>query len=108
MNIQLTENAARHVKKMLATQDRAIGLRLGTKKSGCTGFAYVVDYAENVADNDQIFESRGIKLIVDQESLPMLDGLELDFTSNNLLNQGFEFNNPNVNSTCGCGESFNV
>ncbi|WP_456403902.1 HesB/IscA family protein [Thiolapillus sp.] len=108
MNIQLTENAARHVKKMLATQDRAIGLRLGTKKSGCTGFAYVVDYAENVADNDQIFESRGIKLIVDQESLPMLDGLELDFTSNNLLNQGFEFNNPNVKDTCGCGESFNV
>jgi iron-sulfur cluster assembly protein len=108
MNIQLTENAARHIKKMLATQEQAIGLRLGTKKSGCTGFAYVVDYADAVGENDQVLESHGIKLVVDQESLPMLDGLELNFTSDNLLNQGFEFNNPNVKDTCGCGESFNV
>jgi len=108
MSIQLTENAARHVKKMLATRDQAIGLRLGTKKSGCTGFAYVVDYADAIEAGDQVFESQGVKLIVDQDSLPLLDGLELNFTSDNLLNQGFEFNNPNVKDTCGCGESFNV
>ena len=108
MNIQLTENAAQHIRKMLATQDDAIGLRLGTKKSGCTGFAYVVDYADGVNEHDRVFESRGVKLVVDEDSLPLLDGLELDFTSNNLLNQGFEFHNPNVKDTCGCGESFNV
>ncbi|HEC07536.1 MAG TPA: iron-sulfur cluster assembly accessory protein [Thiolapillus brandeum] len=108
MNIQLTENAAQHIRKMLATQDDAIGLRLGTKKSGCTGFAYVVDYADGVNEHDRVFENRGVKLVVDEESLPLLDGLELDFTSNNLLNQGFEFHNPNVKDTCGCGESFNV
>lgn len=108
MSIQLTENAARHIRKMLATQEGAIGLRLGTKKSGCTGFAYVVDYADSIGENDQVLESHDIKLVIDQDSLPMLDGLELNFTSDNLLNQGFEFNNPNVKDTCGCGESFNV
>lgn len=108
MNIQLTENAAQHIKKMLATQEQAIGMRLGTKKSGCTGFAYVVDYANTVEENDQVLESQGVQLIVSQDSLPLLDGLVLNFTSDNLLNQGFEFNNPNVKDTCGCGESFNV
>lgn len=108
MSIQLTESAASHVKKMLATQEKAIGLRLGTKKSGCTGFSYVVDYAEEVGDNDEVLESRGVKLVVDRDSLPMLEGMEVDFVTTNLLNQGFEFHNPNVKEQCGCGESFSV
>ncbi|MCB1857239.1 MAG: iron-sulfur cluster assembly accessory protein [Gammaproteobacteria bacterium] len=108
MSINLTENAADHVKKMLEQRQHGIGLRLGTKKSGCTGFAYVVDYADTVEENDRVFDSRGIKVVVDTRSLPMLDGLTLDFVRENVLNEGFEFINPNVKEQCGCGESFNV
>jgi len=108
MSITLTEAAATHIQNMLAKQNDAIGLRLGTRKAGCTGFSYVVDYAEKINDDDQSFESHGITLVVDKESLPLLDGLEVDFVTNNLLNQGFEFNNPNVKDQCGCGESFSV
>lgn len=108
MSIQLTENAATHVKKMLAEQKDAMGLRLGTKQAGCTGFAYVVDYAHAIGGDDQIFESHGVRIVVDKESLPRIDGLVVDFVKNNLLNEGFEFHNPNVKNTCGCGESFAV
>ncbi len=108
MSIQLTESAAKHISKELAKKPEALGFRLGTKKAGCTGFSYVVDYATEITDNDEVFESRGIKIVVDRDSLPMLEGLEVDFVTTNLLNQGFEFHNPNVKETCGCGESFNV
>ncbi len=108
MSIQLTERAAEHIKKELAKKPEAVGFRLGTKKSGCTGFSYVVDYATEITDNDEVIESQGVKVVVDRDSLPMLEGLKLDFVTNNLLNQGFEFHNPNVKDTCGCGESFNV
>ncbi len=108
MSIQLTENAAAHVKKMLANQPQARGLRLGTRQAGCSGFAYVVDYADAIGDDDQVFESHGVKIVVDRESLPRIDGLVVDFVKNNLLNEGFEFHNPNVKNTCGCGESFAV
>lgn len=107
MAIQLTESAARHVQKMLAGQS-AIGLRLATRKSGCTGFAYVVEFAEEVGEQDQVFESMGVKLVVDNDSLPMLDGMTVDFVQQNVLNQGFEFINPNIKNMCGCGESFSV
>ncbi|BAO44161.1 HesB/IscA family protein [Thiolapillus brandeum] len=108
MSVQLTDNAAAHVKKMLANQPDAIGLRLGTKAAGCTGFAYVVDYAHAIGEDDQVFDSHGIRILVDAESLPRIDGLVVDFVKNNLLNEGFEFHNPNVTDTCGCGESFAV
>ncbi|HHH13227.1 MAG TPA: iron-sulfur cluster assembly accessory protein [Thiolapillus brandeum] len=108
MSIQLTESAAKHIAKELVKKPEALGFRLGTKKAGCTGFAYVVDYATEITDNDEVFESRGIKIVVDRDSLPMLEGLEVDFVTTNLLNQGFDFHNPNVKETCGCGESFNV
>ncbi len=108
MSIQLTENAATHVKKMLAEKEGAMGLRLGTKEAGCTGFAYVVDYTDAIGKDDQVFESHGVKIVVDAESLPRIDGLVVDFVKNNLLNEGFEFHNPNVKNTCGCGESFAV
>lgn len=108
MAIELTENAARHVQSMLAKRGSGMGLRVGTRKSGCTGFAYVVDYADEVADDDLMFESHGVKVVISSASLPHLEGMEIDFVRTNLLNEGFEFRNPNVKDMCGCGESFSV
>lgn len=93
---------------MLTHREGAIGLRLGTRKSGCTGFAYVVDYAQQVGEDDTLFESQGIKIVVDVESLPMLDGMTVDYVKANVLNEGFDFINPNIKDQCGCGESFSV
>lgn len=108
MAIQLTESAAQHVLKMLNGRPQNLGLRLGAKKSGCTGFTYQVDYAAEIGDKDQLFESRGVKLVVDSESLLVLDGMTVDFVKTNILNQGFDFINPNIKEMCGCGESFSV
>ena len=108
MAIQLTEGAARHVAAMLEQRGHGLGLRLGTRKSGCTGFAYVVDYADDMGKDDTLFETHGIKLIVDNKSLERLDGMEVDYVQHSVLNQGFEFRNPNVKDMCGCGESFGV
>lgn len=108
MSIQLTETAAQRVRTMIEKRGRGLGLRLGTRKSGCSGFAYVVDYADSVTETDAVFESHGIKVIVDAASLPTLDGMELDYVRTNALNEGFEFRNPNVKEQCGCGESFSV
>ena len=108
MAVTLTEAAARHVQAMLRKRGHGVGLKLGTKKSGCTGFAYVVDYADDVEDDFQVFESHGVKVIVDMESLANIDGMEVDFVRTNVLNEGFEFRNPNIKDACGCGESFSV
>jgi iron-sulfur cluster assembly protein len=108
MSISLTQAAANRVITMLEKRGSGIGLRLGTTKSGCSGFAYVVDYADKVEPDDIIFETQGVKVIVDQKSLSHIDGMELDYVKNNALNEGFEFNNPNVKNMCGCGESFTV
>lgn len=108
MAIHLTTDAAKHVQQMLRQRGHGLGLRLGMKPSGCTGFAYVVDYADTLAPDDRVFESHGVKVIVDQLHLAQLEGTEIDFISNNIINSGFEFRNPNVKDMCGCGESFNV
>ena len=108
MSISLTQAAANRVTTMLEKRGSGIGLRLGTKKSGCSGFAYVVDYADTVEPNDVVIETQGVKVIVDKNSLPNIEGMELDYVKNNALNEGFEFNNPNVKNMCGCGESFTV
>ena len=108
MAVQLTEKAAQRVQTMIAKRGHGLGLRLGTRKSGCSGFAYVVDYADAVADDDQVFESHGVKVVVDDDSLAHLDGLVVDYVRTNALNEGFEFINPNVKESCGCGESFSV
>jgi iron-sulfur cluster assembly protein len=108
MAVTLTESAARHVAGMLEKRGRGVGLRVGTRKSGCTGYAYDVDYADGVDDGDQVFESHGVKVVVDGASLARIDGMEIDYVRSSLLNQGFEFRNPNVKDTCGCGESFSV
>ncbi len=108
MAIELTKNAAEHVSRELARRGHGAGLRVSTRKSGCTGFAYVVDYADEVGVDDEVFESFGVKVVVDQGALAQLDGMTIDFVKTNLLNEGFEFRNPNIKEMCGCGESFSV
>ena len=108
MAVELTESAARHIASMLVKRGQGLGLRLATKKSGCSGFSYVVDYADAASEDDVVFESHGVKVVVDKQSLQQMDGLEVDYLKNNAINQGFEFRNPNVKDACGCGESFSV
>ena len=108
MAVVLTDSAARHVADMLRKRGQGIGLRVATKKSGCSGFAYVVDYADTLGPDDAVFESHGVKVVVDPASLAQIDGMEVDFVKTSLLNEGFEFRNPKVKATCGCGESFSV
>lgn len=107
MSVSLTPAAARHVEKSLVKRGRGIGLRLAVKTSGCSGFAYALEFVDAVNPDDQCFENHGTKLIVDAKSLGMLDGTELDFVREG-LNEGFKFNNPNAKANCGCGESFAV
>jgi iron-sulfur cluster assembly protein len=107
MAIQLTENAAKQIRTQLAKRGRGIGLRVGVKKVGCSGFAYTYDYADDVQPEDRLFESHGTKVVIDAESLEFLDGSTLDFVKEG-LKQAFKFENPNVDATCGCGESFSV
>lgn len=108
MGIALTKNAAKHILSMLEKRGHGIGLRLATKKSGCTGFSYVVDFVDEVAVQDLVFESQDIRIVLNEQELPLLDGTEVDFVKTNAINQGFEFRNPNVKEMCGCGESFGV
>ena len=108
MAIELTQAAAAHVARELARRGKGQGLRVGTKKSGCTGFAYVVDYADDIGTDDHAYSSHGITVVVDDKSLSQLDGTVIDFVKTNLLNEGFEFRNPNIKEMCGCGESFGV
>lgn len=105
MSLNLTENAANHVKSMLEKRGGGLGLRVATRKSGCTGYAYEVDYADEIHDDDHVFESHDIKVIVNDEHLAFLSGMTIDFVQQNMLNQGFDFINPNVKDECGCGES---
>ena len=107
MSIRLTESAATRIGKQLQQRGKGIGLRVGVKKSGCSGYAYTMDYADEVAPEDQVFESHGAKLVVKSEYLPILAGLTLDFQKQG-LNESFKFLNPNVKGECGCGESFTV
>ncbi|MBE2294991.1 MAG: iron-sulfur cluster assembly accessory protein [Phycisphaerales bacterium] len=107
MSITLTEKAAHHAHRYLAKQANAQGLRLGIRNTGCSGHMYTVGLADTVNPDDQIFESRGIKVVVSTQNLPYLDGLELDYAKEG-LNESFRFNNPNAKEMCGCGESFSV
>ena len=107
MAITLTEAAAERVRRFLDNRGKGVGVRLGVKTSGCSGMAYVLEFVDEVGEDDQVFEQHGIKVIVDAKSLVYLDGTELDYAREG-LNEGFQFNNPNVKDTCGCGESFQV
>jgi iron-sulfur cluster assembly protein len=103
----MTENAATRVRSFLTKRGKGVGLRLGVRSSGCSGLAYVIEFVDEVKTEDQVFEDHGVKIIVDGKSLVYLDGTELDFVKEG-LSEGFKFNNPNVQDSCGCGESFTV
>ena len=105
--ITLTERAAQHVRQYLATQAAGRDLRVAVKPTGCSGYKYVVEPAAVVNDQDRVFESRGVRVVIDADSLPYLEGTEIDYTREG-LNAGLRFANPNVKETCGCGESFNI
>ncbi len=107
MAISLTEPAADRVRGYLDQRGKGVGLRLGVKKTGCNGFAYVVNYADEIGDADVVFEQSGIKIVVDRKSLDLIDGTQVDFVKEG-LNEAFRFRNPNVTGECGCGESFSV
>ena len=107
MAISLTESAAERVQKYLGSRDDSVGLRLGITKTGCSGYSYVINYAEEIGQEDVIFEDRGVKIVVDPDALQLIDGTEVDFVKNG-LNEAFSFKNPNIAGECGCGESFTV
>ena len=107
MPVTLTENAARHVSNYIAKRGKGMGLRLGVKTTGCSGLAYKLEFADASNPEDQLFESHGVKVLIDPKSLAYLEGTELDYTREG-LNEGFKFNNPNEKDRCGCGESFHI
>ncbi|HJS38560.1 MAG TPA: iron-sulfur cluster assembly protein IscA [Burkholderiales bacterium] len=107
MAVTLTEKAASHVQTFIAKRGKGVALRIGVRTSGCSGFAYKLEFADAVHPEDHQFESHGVKVVVDAKSLPFVDGTQLDYTREG-LNEGFKFSNPNVKGECGCGESFNV
>ena len=107
MAITLTDVAADRVKAFLDNRGKGEGLRLGVKTTGCSGMAYVLEFVDEIEDTDEVFESNGVKIIVDPKSLIYIDGTELDYGKEG-LNEGFKFNNPNVKDECGCGESYTV
>ena len=107
MAIKLTEAAAHHVARSLESRGKGVGLKLGVRTSGCSGYAYRLEFADEIDPADLAFESHGVKVFVDPKSLEYLDGTEVDYVREG-LNQSFRFNNPNVSAECGCGESFSV
>lgn len=107
MAISLTSSAAERVRTHLDKRGKGVGLRLGVTQTGCSGYSYVINYAEAIDASDIVFEDKGVKVVVDPEALALIDGTEVDFVKNG-LNQAFSFRNPNIKGECGCGESFNV
>ena len=107
MNIQLTNAARQRMQTFLAGQPEAAGVRFGVRKTGCSGYAYMVEIADSVGATDHVIEQDGVKLVIDDKSVPFVDGTEIDFARQG-LNSNFVFRNPNVTGECGCGESFTV
>ena len=107
MAISLTDSAADRVRTYLEKRGSGVGLRLGVTQTGCSGYSYVINYAEKIDDSDVVFEDKGITVVVEPDALALIDGTEVDFIKNG-LNEAFSFRNPNISGECGCGESFNV
>ena len=107
MAISLTESAARHISRYLGRRGKGVGVRLGVKTTGCSGLAYKLEYVDEIAPEDVVFEEHGVKVLIDPKSLAYIDGTQLDFVWEG-LNEGFRFLNPNERDRCGCGESFRV
>tara|TARA_Y100000034_G_C6809997_1_gene363928 strand:+ start:261 stop:584 length:324 start_codon:yes stop_codon:yes gene_type:complete len=107
MAVTMTASAADRVRSFLVNRGKGLGLRLGIKTTGCSGLAYVLEFVDEMNEDDQMFEIDDVNVIIDAKSLVYLDGVELDFVKEG-LNEGFKFTNPNAKGECGCGESFNV
>ena len=107
MAVTMTEAARNHVRNYLANRGSGLGIRLGVKTTGCSGLSYVLEFVDALQEGDAVFESDDVKVVIDAKSLVYIDGTELDYTKE-CLNEGFQFNNPNVSAECGCGESFHV
>ena len=107
MSVTLSQAAARHVNRYLTKRGKGVGVRLGVKTTGCSGLAYTLEYVDELATEDVVFEEHGVKVLVDPKSLAYIDGTTLDYVREG-LNEGFRFNNPNEKDRCGCGESFRV
>jgi iron-sulfur cluster assembly protein len=107
MSVTLTDAAARHVTRYIAKRGKGIGIRLGVRTTGCSGLAYKLEYADEVAPEDVVFENNGVTVLVDPKSMAYIEGTQLDFVREG-LNEGFKFHNPNERDRCGCGESFRV
>jgi iron-sulfur cluster assembly protein len=107
MSISVTPKAAVQIRKALEKRGGGAGLRVAVKTSGCSGYAYALEFADERTAEDLAFESEGVQLLVDSKSLALVDGTQLDWVREG-LNEGFKFSNPNASATCGCGESFAV
>ena len=107
MSITLTERAANRMYRSLLDRQYGLGIRVAVKTTGCSGLAYIVEFADFITPDDIVFDDNLIKIIVDYNSLPIVDGSEIDYVKEG-LNEGFKFINPNVREECGCGESFTV
>lgn len=107
MAITLSESAAERVKSFLENRGKGLGVRLGVTTTGCSGLAYVLEFVDELNDEDIVYEDKGVKVIIDPKSKLYLEGTHLEFKKEG-LNEGFEFVNPNVKGECGCGESFTV
>lgn len=107
MSVELTEAAARRIQTQLAQRGKGVGLRLGVRQAGCSGYAYVVDYADEVRAGDTVFTAHGVQVVVAQQDLPKLDGIRVDFRREG-LSEAFRFDNPQAKALCGCGESFHL
>ena len=107
MTVTMTEAAKAHVQAQIQERGKGTGIRVGIKTAGCSGLSYVLEFVDTPADEDRVFDQGNFDLCIDPKSLVYLDGTELDFVKEG-LNEGFNFNNPNVKNECGCGESFHV
>ena len=84
-----------------------LGLRVGVRGGGCSGNSYFMEFCPAAEEGDEVFDTNGVKLVVDRRSLPLLEGTQIDFVDS-LMGSGFKFNNPNVRHSCSCGESFSA
>ena len=107
MSVTMTPAASDRIKSFIENRGKGLGLRLGIKTTGCSGLAYVLEFVDDLNNDDSMFSINDVNIIIDGKSLVYLDGIELDFVKEG-LNEGFKFTNPNAKGACGCGESFNV
>jgi iron-sulfur cluster assembly accessory protein len=106
--ITLTDNAADKVKELMAQEgEEDLGLRIGVRPGGCSGFQYAIYFEDEIEDDDNVLDIKGVRVVVDSMSVPYIEGSEFDYVDG-LMGAGFAVNNPNVTGGCGCGSSFNA